>query len=474
MTKMKSREENLMMNQKRMLLISLLTFFGEAQASGIYESPEDWFAGLNAEMERGEGFHSEGTPPNEASPSGQPLLETFPIGANSGSYQPRLRGLSPSDGPKPKKLSRDPLLSSLQQMRRLSLATPENLARTEKENQLIAQKQERKEKRNEDTPWANFGNSEKHGFAYANFGLSGSNSLLTVGDSAPPSAKISGVNANFDGMFMIDSSVGESEVVHSLQSTTFSIDYFYEKKINGISQRNLNMKMGYQDLFYAKKSSPEDENLTKFGVTAGIQGEIDLSQGARSNKFTAAGLVASFGPDFQRLLFQNSKKVVSFQFLPALGFYGTSFDITQENADGTETLITKYKYAYSDSGNTEFKNNFASGRYGMVGKLYLEPGVMIDVLWLRSFKDLNTNYSSEDYNNYSQIVSGKVDRVFHGDVFIRLTKRVNLNGSYRWTRFNDSLTERPNLPDTVNGDVKRQTISLQQAKIGITITVNKE
>jgi hypothetical protein len=452
-----------MMNQKRLLLVSLLAFCGEAQAMGIYESPEDWFAGLNAEMERGEGFHSEGTPPNVASPSGQPLLENFPIGANSGSYQPRLRGLNPSDGPKPKKFSRDPLLSSLQHMRRLSLATPENLARIEKEKQLIAQKQERKEKRNEDTPWEQFGNKDEEVFGYANFGVSGSNSRLSVGDSVPPSLKISGRNVNFDAMILREYRVDVSQI-HTLATARIGADYFYDKKFDGITQSDFNLKMGLQQLFYGKKAVP--------AVVAGIQGELEVQ--TIRNEFVAGGLVASLGPDLHRLLFPKSEKVVSFQFLPSVAFYGAHFKISQEAPDGTETTIMSYKKEHSSRTHIEFKKSFDAGQYGMIGKVYLKPGILVDVLWLRSFKDLNTNYSLEDYNNYSQIVSGKVDRVFHSDVFIRLTKRVNLNGSYRWTRFNDSLTERSNLPDTVNGDVKRQTISLQQAKIGITITVNKE
>jgi hypothetical protein len=391
-------------------------------ASSAYLPPEEWFAGLNAEIERGDDFQSEGTPP-----------ENFPIGANSGTFHPELRGLSPTDGPKPKKLFRDPLLSSLQQMRRLSLATPENLRQLENQKKKKAQRIER----DRNSEWSKI---LKNGEWHSNLTLAPVMTNFSSASNIPHSGSGQSARLTFEGGI---NNIIPSSSYSTLERFSFGGGPEFTEGVNGLSAvRGHVFVNGGIHLF----STPEslDSNDSRLGVAGGIYADFEM-RSTSLGLTSGTGIVGiHFGIDLHRLLIPKNSGVTMLQFQPTIAFFGSSSAI-KEKLPGEKDTDTLYEVS------TRSEKFLPS--YGMIGKLIVRPGIMIDVLWLQT-----NAVSPDDVKNWNYGTNGR--KILKSSVMVRIGKRFALKGSYQWTSVKSMYRDR-------DGVLSNSDITVEQASLGL-------
>jgi hypothetical protein len=429
------------------IILNLLLMTSGFASSG-YLPPDDWLANLE----------------NQTSPP----TRRFPIGANSGTFHPELRGLSPSDGPKPRKIRRDPLLSFLQENRKKGAALPTTegtIAPPPLTTEAPKEFSLKRPERFQGTPWQRINEIQNRhsngGSIYiVPVGLNASQAGIALDSDHVFPRKPTGVNLNLGVLVSGDLTEDpEEDPVAKHMTMRFDGDLFIGSQPSSLGGVTGRLFGGIQILF-SQNQKNEEKSKSRFGVAGGIQGDLDANIYASQGGTAVQGVVTSFGPDLQRLFFRDAKRVVSFQFLPSFGFYSGDYEFLAPLPNGTETRIETYE----DRKHVQRKN-FGKFRYGVVGKMVIRPGVLVDVLWLRRASGINTNYPDSEFYSTDEIASGMISGLVRGDVIIRLGKRLNLNGSYRWTSFEDTLTDRA-------GSVTRRTVNIQQTKVGLTVFLN--
>jgi hypothetical protein len=342
--------------------------------------------------------------------------------------------LEEDNGPGPKKRSTDPLAEMLFGMRKINFPTPENLRHLENQKQKEAKRFER----DQDSPWSEV---LKNGQSIGNLSLSPVYTTISSESGIPYSGAAPSIRLSIRGSKSeIADDGGDGKM---LSYISFGGGPELTESVNGLSAVQVHAFISGGVQFFRTPDSLEP-NDRRIGVAWGVYGDAEMSSTALALTSGTAIAGFHFGIDLHRLLIPKNSGVTMFQFQPTIAFFGSSFDIN-EKLPGEKNTDSIY---YVSTRSAKFRPS-----YGMLGKLIVRPGVMIDVLWLQA-----NAVNPDDMKNWDHGTNGQ--KMLKSSVMVRVGKRFALKGSYQWTSVKSMYRDR-------DGILSNSDMKVEQASLGL-------